>query len=356
MTGRGIDQVLPHPGDGTLHERHMPSAEGYVELAEMVNGPIHRPVAFEYVWGDALDELGRVGPDARIINLETAVTASDAWLPKGINYRMNPANVPVITAAEIDCCLLGNNHVLDWGEEGLTETLDSLTAAGLATAGAGRTLVEAEAPAVVEAGEWGRVIVFSAGTASSGIPPEWAAAEQRPGVSFLSELSERSIQGVGEAVARIKRPGDVVVFSVHWGGNWGYEIPREHRDFAHGLIDEAGVDLVHGHSSHHVKGIEVYRGKLVLDGCGDFLNDYEGIIGYERYRDDLALMYFPSLDASKGRLAQLEMVPLQIKRFRLHHATTEDARWLADVLNREGQPFGTGVDMGENGRLLLRWG
>ena len=61
---------------------------------------------------------------------------------------------------------------------------------------------------------------------------------------------------------------------------------------AHSLLDEAGVDVIHGHSSHHVKGIEVYKGKAILYGCGDFLTDYEGIQGYEEFRDDLVLMYF----------------------------------------------------------------
>lgn len=77
-------------------------------------------------------------------------------------------------------------------------------------------------------------------------------------------------------LSHVRRPGDRVVLSLHWCGNWGYEIAREHRDFAHAVIDEAGIDLLHGHSSHHPMGIELYHGKAILYGCGDFLNDYEG--------------------------------------------------------------------------------
>ncbi len=77
-----------------------------------------------------------------------------------------------------------------------------------------------------------------------------------------------------------------MVVSIHWGGNWGYGIPGEQRQFAHRLIDQAGVDVVHGHYSHHAKGIEVYHDKLILYGCGDFLNDYEGISGQERFRGE----------------------------------------------------------------------
>ena len=91
MTGRGIDQVLPHPSDPRIYEPYVRDARGYVELAENVSGLIPRPVSFSYIWGDALDEWERVAPDVRIINLETSVTTSnDYWQGKGINYRMHP--------------------------------------------------------------------------------------------------------------------------------------------------------------------------------------------------------------------------------------------------------------------------
>jgi hypothetical protein len=97
MTGRGIDQILPYPSDPQLYERYVSDARDYVALAERQNGPVARPVDFAYIWGDALEELQRRAPDVRIINLETAVTASDSYLLKGINYRMHPANVPCLS-------------------------------------------------------------------------------------------------------------------------------------------------------------------------------------------------------------------------------------------------------------------
>ncbi|MGZ8196552.1 MAG: CapA family protein, partial [Methylosarcina sp.] len=130
MTGRGIDQVLPHPVNPQIHEPFMTSAEGYVKLAEKANGPIPKPADFSYIWGDALEEFRSICPDVRIINLETAVTtSSDFWPGKGIHYRMHPENIPCLTAAGIDCCVLANNHVLDWGYAGLRETLTSLAGA-----------------------------------------------------------------------------------------------------------------------------------------------------------------------------------------------------------------------------------
>jgi poly-gamma-glutamate capsule biosynthesis protein CapA/YwtB (metallophosphatase superfamily) len=109
---------------------------------------------------------------------------------------------------------------------------------------------------------------------------------------------------------------------------------------------------VHGHSSHHVRPLEIYRGKLIMYGAGDFLNDYEGIERNEGYRDDLALMYFPTFDARTGRLTRLRMVPLQIFRFSLRRASAADALWLREVLNRESSHFGTRVKL-EDGQLEI---
>jgi poly-gamma-glutamate synthesis protein (capsule biosynthesis protein) len=332
MTGRGVDQALPHPGHPRLHESYVTSAQTYLELAERASGPIPRPVDFAYIWGDALGLLARA--EARIINLETSITRSDEyWRGKGINYRMHPANVPCLSAARIDCCALANNHVLDYGASGLLETLEVLQRAGVRTAGAGRNVGEARAPALIDVPGKGRVVVFAFGTESSGIPPDWAATPDRPGVALLEDLSDRTLERVADTVRGVKRARDVVVASIHWGGNWGFEVPPEHARFARGLI-RAGVDLVHGHSSHHVRPLEVFEGKLILYGCGDFLNDYEGIGGREAFRSDLALMYFPAVDPATGVLADLSMAPMQIKRFRLGRAGREDAAWLAGAIGR----------------------
>jgi poly-gamma-glutamate synthesis protein (capsule biosynthesis protein) len=284
MTGRGIDQVLPHPCPPHLMEPYVTSARQYVELAEQANGPIRKPVDFPYIWGEALAELDRVRPDLRIVNLETAVTTSEDSQPKGINYRMHPKNIPCITAAEIDCCLLGNNHVLDWGHAGLLETLASLETEGIETAGAGRDIEQAEAPAILAVPGKGRVIVFSFGDVSSGVPRNWAASADRPGINLLPDFSEKTAARIAGQVKGIKRPGDVVVASIHWGGNWGYEVPPPQRAFAHALVDLAAVDIVHGHSSHHPKGIEIYKQRPILYGCGDFVNDY---LRLRRFRERL---------------------------------------------------------------------
>ena len=356
MTGRGVDQVLPHPGDPVLYESYVKDARMYVHLAEDANGPIPRLADFSYIWGDALDELEREAPDSSIINLETSITvAEDYWRDKGINYRMHPKNIPAIAAAKIDICVLANNHVLDWGYSGLIETLKILKDANVKAVGAGQSLKEAASPAVLEVEGKGRLIVFSFGLPTSGIPLTWVASKTKPGVNLLLDLSNKTLRHIERQVGEVKHRGDIVIASIHWGGNWGYAIAPEQIEFAHNLIDRAGVDLIHGHSSHHVKGIEVYRGKLVLYGCGDFLDDYEGIRGYEAFRDDLGLMYFVSLDPPTGKLVSLQMTPTQIKHFKVNRASRVDASWLRDILTREGTPFGTRAELTGDNTLTLQW-
>jgi poly-gamma-glutamate synthesis protein (capsule biosynthesis protein) len=197
--------------------------------------------------------------------------------------------------------------------------------------------------------------VFSYGSVTSGIPFSWAASEDSPGVNLLKDLSHKTVRHITEKVRAVKQRGDIVVASIHWGSNWGYDIPPDHTEFAHKLIDDAGIDVIHGHSSHHVKGIEVYKDKLIIYGSGDFLNDYEGIPGYEDFRDDLGLMYFVSVDPSTGKLDHLQMTPTQIKHFRVNRATGADALWLRDTLNREGEKLGTRVELSRDNRLILHW-
>jgi poly-gamma-glutamate synthesis protein (capsule biosynthesis protein) len=355
MCGRGIDQVLRHPGDPNIYEPWARSALCYVALAQERSGPIPRRVEPSYVWGEMLQVLEQIAPDAFIVNLETAVTdRGRPWPEKPIQYRMHPANIDCLTVAGIDVAVLANNHVLDWSEPGLDQTLDALRTAGITPVGAGRNIAEAWAPATIDMPSGSRVLVLGGGTTSSGIPTGWAADDRRPGVALLPDLSENTVERIAAIVRSVARPHDVVLVSVHWGENWGYGIGQDRRWFAHQLIDRAGVHVVHGHSSHHPLGIEVHRGRLIVYGCGDLLSDYEGIQTHERYRGDLGALYLPTIDDA-GVLRGLELVPTKVERFQLTRPRADDVRWLATALRREGAPLGTTVVPSDEGRLVVSW-
>jgi poly-gamma-glutamate capsule biosynthesis protein CapA/YwtB (metallophosphatase superfamily) len=353
MLGRGVDQILPYPGDAELRESYVRDARAYVRLAERAHGPIPWPVSFSWPWGDALAALAGAAPDARVINLETSVTRGGGFAPgKAVHYRMSPANLPAVTVARPDVCVLANNHVLDFGQPGLAETLDALAAAGLAAAGAGRAAAQAWQPAAVPVPGGGRLLIFACGAACSGIPPRWAAKASRPGVAFLPRLSGAAADDLIARVQAVRQPGDVVVVSIHWGSNWGHAVQRDQIAFAHRLID-GGADVIHGHSSHHPRPVEVYRGKLVLYGCGDAINDYEGISGHPQFRGDLHLLYFASVAADTGGLAALRMLPMQARQMRLCHASTADSQWLRAVLEQSSHRFGSRIGQQPDGSLVL---
>ena len=398
MTGRGVDQALSHPVNPVLYEPYVRDAREYVHLAEKAHGSIPRPLSFDYIWGDALQELeqaevaepasgrqslqsneydrsgkatrrrwttqpletsgcppGAKRVDFRIVNLETAVTSAETpWPGKGIHYRIHPQNIGCLSVAHISACALANNHVLDWGYDGLTETLQTLNAAGIAYSGAGNDAQEAMQPAVLKTPANDRVLLFSFGSTTSGIPSEWKATSISPGVNLLEDLSEATAARVCDQMRTHQQPGDLIVASIHWGSNWGYEITSEQIAFAHHLIEQ-GIAIVHGHSSHHVKAIEVFRGRLILYGCGDFITDYEGISGYETFRGDLALLYLVELDSDSGELIAARLVPMQMRRFRLERASARDARWLCNLLNEIGKRFGTRSRLEEDNSLKLEW-
>lgn len=357
MTGRGLDQALARSAPPRLYESWVRDARDYVRLAERANGPIPQPLSPAYPWGKVLAELHRVRPQAGLINLETALTVrGHPWPGKGIHYRMHPANIDVLRAAGSPCCALANNHVLDWHQQGLADTLTTLEAQGIAHAGAGRDAMAAQRPCVLHLGLPGgaRLLIWSLGLADSGIPRDWAASHNRPGINLLGDL-DRDTAALAAAMAGYKRPGDLAVVSIHWGGNWGHAVSKEHRRLVRRLI-AAGADLIHGHSSHHPRGMEMVQGVPVLYGCGDLINDYEGIAGHEGFRPELTLLYVARWrHFGAGRSAVWEgmvMTPLRRERFTLVRANCEETAWLANTLNRVSRPP---LHVQDDGRLNWAW-
>ncbi|HYB35097.1 MAG TPA: CapA family protein [Mycobacterium sp.] len=340
MLGRGVDQILPHPGEPALREPYLRDARGYVRLAEDVNGPIPRPVDWQWPWGDVLALLDHAAPDVRLINLETTITADREFAEReAVRYRMHPDNLPALTPLRPDVCALANNHILDFGYQGLTDTVAALTQAGIQGVGAGADLATARRPAEVTAHGEHRVLVGSVAMKSSGVPESWAAHRDRPGVWLIRDPSQYdAADEVAADVLAHKRDGDVAIVSVHWGSNWGFPMTPGEIAFAHRLID-AGVDIVHGHSSHHPRAIEIYHGKPILYGCGHVVDDYEGIGGHESFRGDLRLLYLTCTDPASGELVWLRMIPLRVRRMRLERASRTDAEWLRTTIEHTSRRF-----------------
>ena len=187
------------------------------------------------------------------------------------------------------------------------------------------------------------MLVFAIALTSSGVPREWAAAANRAGVCLVADLSGASADGFAQRIRAQRRPADIVIASIHWGDNWGYQVSASQRRFAEYLVEHAGVSIVHGHSSHHPRPLQRYRDALILYGCGDYLNDYEGIDGHEQYRPWLTLAYLATIDNASGKLSRLAMATFRLSRFQLRHAGAEERRWLSDKLTQISRPFATTV-------------
>lgn len=161
----------------------------------------------------------------------------------------------------------------------------------------------------------------------------------------------------GSGVPKERGSPALKVFSVHWGPNYRWMPAAEIRGLAHFVIDECGVDVVHGHSAHHVQGVERYKGKLIVYGCGDFVDDYAL---NEEFRNDLGAVWrvVVSERAEGGlRLDRLEVFPTRVERFRacLLEVGDADHAWVRERIGGLSRELGTAVreELGEMGQLVV---
>lgn len=301
---------------------------GDVMLGRLVDERLRRE-APDYPWGDVLPLLAQA--DLRIANLE-CVLADDGppWPRKTFHFRSDPGNVAVLEAAGIDVVTLANNHVLDHGAGALGQMLAVLDAHGIARTGAGPDAAAASAPAVVDVG--GTAVGVVAATDNE---RRWAAGPDAPGIAWLPiDLQDPRAQEFLALVRRTRARTGFLVAAVHWGPNWGDDVPEEHRVFAHALV-EAGADVVVGHSPHVFRGVELHRGRPVLYSAGDFVDDYAV---HPVERNDQSFLFH--LDVEGGRVRALRLHPTVVEDCRVVRAGRE-ARAIAARMAERSAALGT---------------
>lgn len=436
MLGRLVDQLFATHVDNAEDQSH--AASFAARFPHLQSYSARSP------WGSTLPLFTEA--HLNLINLETAVTTHpEAWPGKAFNYRMHPANAPaILTAAHIDFASLANNHTLDFGTEGLVETAWTLKQndCRVAIAGAGESPREAISPATLEiprsksqAGvkQGGRPSALSAGDlkerrekhlvhvyAATDHPLMWndvpmfhlidysdkskahlkriveknssAAApsiQYSPSSSSSSSSSapaSRSSSRVNGAFLENEPPPSLKIFSIHWGPNYSWHPADQIRSMAHFLLFDCGIDIVHGHSSHHIQGVECPApGKLVIYGCGDFVDDYAV---HEQYRNDLGAVYRVIVREERekeesregpvnnepGRRpaltpVRLEIFPTRIKLFQaqlLNNTKDKDHKWVCErirTLTRElahksghnwaGRRNLMRSDLGKRGQIIM---
>lgn len=282
---------------------------GDVMLGRLVNDEL-REAGPAFPWGDTLPLLGQA--DVRIGNLECVLSDDGTpWPAKVFHFRSDSKNVQSLKAADFTAVSLANNHVLDFGEGALLDTLSTLDRNRILHAGAGADTDAARRPAIWQ--HDGTTLGFLAVTDNE---PGWAAGPEVPGVHYLpADIADARAVDLVRQVRQVRSRVDLLIVSAHWGPNWGFEVPPEHRGLAHALID-AGADVVFGHSPHIVRGVEVYRNRPILYSAGDFVDDY----AVDQFaRNDQSFIFVLETRGSVPHL--LHLYPTIIIDFHAHLAT-----------------------------------
>lgn len=354
MLGRLVDQLLPNHVEEPEEARHV--ARMKWGNSELQNYAASSP------WGNTLNVLSR--SSLSLGNLETSMTTSgEKWPGKVFNYRMHPANVECLLLAKIDYVSLANNHTLDFGREGLFDTVETLQKSGIAYAGAGRSLAEAERPATltlpkspdpaVKGLQEHEIHLYS----FSDHPSDWVTVPQFNLIGYVPSDRARLKTLLTQKHAGLASTPSLKVVSLHWGPNYAWEPDKSITDLAHFLIDECDVDMIHGHSSHHVQGIEIYKGRPILYGCGDFVDDYAVV---PRYRNDLGAIWNLTMTTKEGgglEMRKIEVFPTRIKHFKAGLAPEggQHHGFVCERVRTLSAKLGTTVEagLGDEGQLIV---
>ncbi|MFZ0564987.1 MAG: CapA family protein [Chlamydiales bacterium] len=281
---------------------------GDVMIGRLVNEFL-KAVPPKTIWGDLISQFHQT--DLNLINLEAALTKSEKAVPKVFNFKSDPDNVAVLKQARIDVVNLANNHILDFSEEGLFETLETLDSNQIFHIGAGRNLEEARKPVIVE--RKGVKIGILGFTDNE---PTWKAGKNHPGVNYLPV---GDIQTALKDILPLRKQVDVLITTMHWGPNMVERPSPSFIDFAHRLIEE-GVDIFHGHSAHIFQGYEIYQKGLILYDTGDFVDDYyvDPVL-----RNDRSFLFLVTV--SKAGFLSLSLIPTKISDCCVNRANEGEA-------------------------------
>lgn len=318
---------------------------GDVMLGRLVNDTLaeHGP---GYAWGDVAPLLWSA--DAALINLECAITTRLVrWHDghyKPFHFRGDPAAVETLRRGRVDFAALANNHIEDFGPDGLLDTISALDHAGIAHAGAGRDLGAARAPAILTVRGLRIAIV-----AFADYPRAWAATATSPGLNFTTvSVDDETFAPVAAAIAAAREVADVVIFSIHWGPNMRVRPPEEFRHFAHRVLD-AGATIFWGHSAHVVQGVEpIPDDGVILYDTGDFIDDYAAD---PELRNDLGALFLIRL--RERTVEQVSLVPVRIHRMQVNRATGDDRRWFIRHLHMLCRELGGSVQGAADGSLSV---
>jgi poly-gamma-glutamate capsule biosynthesis protein CapA/YwtB (metallophosphatase superfamily) len=235
-------------------------------------------------------------------NLEVPMTESDHGLdPKGkyvIKSREKAAEG--IKYAGFNVLNLANNHIMDYYEKGLFDTISTLEKYNIEYCGAGKNIDEARKPATLKVKDTKVAVLGYTDMAEyiyKGNPMiSFAAEEDKSGVA------PRKYELIKEDIEKIRENVDIIIISLHWGVEDSFEVTEEQKEFAHNLIDD-GADIILGHHPHKFQGIEIYEGKPIVYSMGNFIFDQNDPLKQESFIVDMEFI--------NNKLTSLELLPVR---------------------------------------------
>lgn len=278
-------------------------------------------------------DVGEVLRGAQIVfaNLEGPLTdVGEAEVDKHYVFRSPPAKVaPALAAAGINLVSLANNHILDYGVEGLRSTLAALAAVDIRYAGAGMDLQQARQAAIMSAG--GHTIALLAYSLT--FPESFWASADRPGAAFGHERYVRA------DVASARDRADIVMVSFHWGREATTELRDYQPRLAHAAID-AGATVVLGHHPHILQGVERYKHGIIFYSLGNFVF---GSYSRLAQRSMIAELYFEDAQLTKVRVIPLNVNNVEVV-FQPRRLSTHEAEKVIGELRRLSAPLNTSIE------------
>lgn len=317
-------------------------ADRSAPLRIMLGGDVMlgRGVAQHILWHGPEYPLGPVSPllraaDLALVNLECTFTASSRrWTGRSKSFYFNapPEAVRVLDEAGIDMVSLANNHVLDFGNAGLRETLRALRHYGIRFSGAGKDLDAATAPAIIRCGSHGIGMV-----AFCDHQADFAADRDQPGIAYLDFDDELAVLATFRNALGLLRhaPVDWPILSLHWGPNMAFRPSTRMRRLAHAAIG-MGWKVVFGHSAHVFQGIELYRGCPIVYAAGDLVDDY---LIDPCFKNDHQLLF--ELEFGADRLRRIRLHPVIIENCQSRPAAGEQFAYIAQWMRLLCHEMGT---------------
>ncbi|EPZ35594.1 hypothetical protein ROZALSC1DRAFT_30736 [Rozella allomycis CSF55] len=303
MLARTVNELFPplFPFSAEVTEARQLAKEIIMYYNPGMGFPLDESICYDYCWGDVKRLMETC--DIRLVNLETPITgipykmnkreSTDKVAGKHYHFRMHPRNVRALTRSSIDVVNLANNHIMDYGIKGLI---------GIKMGIFGMT----DAPCR-------NYPVFCID------PSSYPHMDDIPYLLSLSEWKESNHV-------------DVLIATVHWGPNYSWIPQRYFQHFARFLIDECGVNIIHGHSAHHVQPIEVYHDALIIYGSGDLIDDYaiDPV-----FRNDLSAVYVAEINKTHEgtEVTSCSVHPISIKAMQSNLTAPNSAeyKWLKSL-------------------------